>query len=344
MRDAALMEKVKTEAMGKCTARIEKLPRTAKGSERLMTAFGSQIAAYNIDGKQLFFVDSNLAEVLKWTVAEENKFVFACGEFMLNFYMFSDSKFDDIAQYICPSEILEAWVDSYDGFGYYVTLLCKDKKIRVVNEKGLVYEVKLDFNAHCCYPFNENAFNFIDKKQNGRKQLLLGMSNGEVRCYTMTQFDAKMDWTVKPTPDVSKAEATFIRLFKLSGSPKSDLVIARSDGVIEFYAQKNQEGQFERISQCNISDTITGLEGAFFAGQPMLIVSTFSGKIAGISLKNEYQGAPIDDNSSIKAEQARQIASLKAEIAELEKKVALAKKTTPIQSVHRGYQGWSYYR
>jgi hypothetical protein len=334
-----LVEKIKTEATGKSTAKLEKLPKTAKGSERLMTAFGSQIAAYNIDGKSLFSVDSNLAEVLKWAIAEENKFVFACGEFMLNFYLISEGKFDDIFQYICPSEILETWVDSYDGFAYYVTLLCKDKKLRVVNEKGVAYETKLDFNAHCCYPYNENAFNFLDKKQPGRRQLLLGMSNGDVRCYTLTQFDCKQDWILKPDPNVSKAEAIFIRLFKLSGKSKSDLVVARSDGVIEFLSQKAQEGQFERLSHCSISDTITGLEGAYFFDQPMLIASTFSGKLIGISLKNEYQGAPLDENLAIKAEQQKQIAALKAEIAELEKKVANAKKAPAQDSVFRANKG-----
>lgn len=334
MKDSSLVEKIKSEQMSKPCARLEKLTRGGKISDRVMTAFGSMVSAYNAEGKQYFSFDSNLAEVLKWVVAEENKFVFACGEFMLNFYTINEGNIDDTYQYICPSEILDQYVDSYDGMNYYVVLLCKDKKLRVINERGVVYETKLDHNAHCCYPFDENAFNFVNKKAPGNRQMLLGMSNGEIRCYNVNQFEAKQAWSINPLQQKSKAEAVIIRLFRLSGGSKSEVVVGRSDGQMEFYSQRDQPGQFDLIAETSISDTITGLEGGVFNGVPVLMASTFSGKIVGITLKNEYRGMEeVAAADNVKAEKEEKIRALKKEVEELEKQVEAAKKTKTSQAV-----------
>lgn len=334
LRDSSLIEKAKTDPMSKGCARLEKLTRGGKISDKIMTAFGSMVAAYNVEGKQYFSFDSNLAEVLKWVVAEENKYVFACGEFMLNFYTINEGNIDDTYQYICPSEILDQYADSYDGMGYYVMLLCKDKKLRMINERGVVYETKLDHNAHSCYPFDENAYNFTNKKASGTRQMLLGMSNGEIRCYSVTQFEAKQLWSINASQMKSKSEAVLIRMFRLSGGSKCDIVVARADGNLEFYAQKDQPGQFELIAQTSINDTVTGLEGSVFNGTPVLMASTFSGKLVGVTLKNEYRGMEdVVATDGAKAEKERKISQLKKEIEELEKRVEAAKRTKQLEGV-----------
>jgi hypothetical protein len=327
MKDNSLQPKIKTEAVNKAPARLEKLTRGGKISDRIMTAFGAQIEAFNTEGKKFFSCDSNIAEALKWAAAEENKFVFACGEFILNYYTITEESIDDTFHYICPSEILDIWVDSFDGLNYYSVLSCKDKTIRVLNDKQVVYEVKLDYNAHCFFPMSENAYDFVNKKEGGQRSLLMGMANGEVRNYMVNQHEAKLSLTIKPPSSGSKSEPVFIRVFRLSGKKKSEIIVARADGTLDVYSPKENPGSYERIATTELKDGLTGLEGVFFNDKPQMIVTTFSGKLIGLTLKSEFQGAAdIAAPSTAKADLLKQIAALKAEVEDLDGKVAKAAK------------------
>jgi hypothetical protein len=66
-----------------------------------------------------------MSEPLGWAVSEESKYIFTCGEFIFNIYQAVESSIEDIYQYISPAEILDVFVDSFDGVNYYPILLCK---------------------------------------------------------------------------------------------------------------------------------------------------------------------------------------------------------------------------
>lgn len=288
IKDKSIHEVMGSEGSGKSPARFEKLSKMGRLSDKFMTAFGAKVAAYNAQGKEYFAFDTNLAESLKFALAEDSKFVFVCGEFILNFFEISNDTIEDVYQYICPSEILDIYVDSYDGVGYYVLLSCVDKRLRMLNNKGLVYEVKMDSNVYCFYPFIEGAYDFVNRKEQGKRYMLMGMSNGEVRCYLVNQFETKLEWTIKPHNGESKSEPQFIRLFRLSGRPKSEVVVVRADMTVDVYAAADH-GNYEKVGTMKMESSITGIEGCFFSGYPIMIVTTFSGKIIGLSLSSEYK-------------------------------------------------------
>jgi hypothetical protein len=203
----------------------------------------------------------------------------------------------------------------------------QDKKIRVLNDKGVVYETKTDHIPACIYPFHELAYNFAPKKEGNVKQYVVGMSNGDIKCYRMNQFDASVSWSI--TAVKSKSEPLFIRIFNLSGGKRSELIVARQDSQIEVYSCKENTAnnlEFELIAWIDTTEAITGLEGCFFGAEqkPQMFFSCFSGKILGLTLQNEYRAGQ-DQSVQGKTEMARQIQGLKAEVEELEKRVANAR-------------------
>ena len=156
---------------------------------------------------------------------------------------------------------------------------------------------------------------------------MAGMSNGEVRCYSFTQFEAKLDWTIKAALGSSKSEPIFVRAFRLSQGQNNDVIVARSDSTLDIFSQRPTKDStnisWERIANIDISEAITGIEGAVFNDRPMLIVSTFSGNLMGMTLRNEYTGvqeaqmiqvAPLVPNVDLK----KTIEALQADIQALE--------------------------
>ncbi len=289
MKDATLVPILSTEARGKSPARFEKISKMGKLCDKFMTVYGAQIAAYNNQGKEYFGFDSNLAETLKWATAEESKYVFACGEFILNFFEIANGNIEDTYQYICPSEILDYYVDCYDGVSYYVLLSCVDKRLRMLNSKGLVFEAKMDSNVYSFYPMVDGAYDFANKRDPGKRYMLMGLSNGEVRCYQVSQFEARFEWTIKPQGKESKSEAQFIRYFRISGRDYPDIVVVRADMTVDIFSNKGDLKTYEKIASTQIESSITAVECAYFSGVSTLLLTTFSGKVLGLTLTSEYQ-------------------------------------------------------
>lgn len=159
------------------------------------------------------------------------------------------------------------------------------------------------------------------------KQYVVGMSNGDIKCYRVNQFEASVSWSIAACK--SRSEPLFVRIFNLSGGKRSDLIVARQDSQIEVYSCKEGTAsnlEFELIAWLDTAESITGIEGCFFGAEmkPQMFIACFSGKILGLTLHNEYKSSE-DQSLQGKSEMAKQIQALQAEVAELEKRVGNAK-------------------
>jgi hypothetical protein len=76
---------------------------------------------------------------------------------------------------------------------------------------------------------------------------------------------------------------TALSKYDMFGSGADDILLARSDGSIEIYSYKSETEEVVLNSEISVNEGVTSLVAGSPQGFSEIILSTFSGKIIGLS-------------------------------------------------------------
>lgn len=322
---ASLTKRITTEKLPKGISRINKFHPSAKKSS-IMVSSGNEIRALDSNGKQFFAFDSNVAEPIKYAIAENGKYVYTCGEFLFNYYEILENSVDDYNRYNSPAEILDVFIHFLDGVSQYPILSCKDRGVRILNSECFLFKLSLSGAGNCMRLFIDSEQTLLDKQSLDRR-FIFGQDDGVISCFQLNQFEGGCSnlWNIKPKGSNSPIVA--IDLLRFTKGKYDDLIVARADSLVEVYRNMGNEvsPSFEIIGSIKIGESITNLKGAYFGAVdkiPEIIVTTFSGKIFGVknnSLIEEDIELAVDNSAEQKEIKTMtdQIANLNAQYKKL---------------------------
>jgi hypothetical protein len=90
------------------------------------------VVAFTKDPKRYFSFDSTLAEKIRF-IANEEKKIWAVGDYMLNFFEAVGDSVEDIFYYRSPDHINDLYVHSLDGGPEFQSILAtSDKRVTVL--------------------------------------------------------------------------------------------------------------------------------------------------------------------------------------------------------------------
>lgn len=142
----------------------------------------------------------------------------------------------------------------------------------------------------------------------------------------------------KITPRNSKSGVIGINVFNFTKKGENDLIVARNDTSIEVYINMAPKGSnnpiFELRGSIMIEESITNLESAYFGpiGKPEVIVTTYSGKVYGITDEESGGMEEIGDVVKMKKIEEKEVGVLEKKIQKLEQEVDKAYNNQPMNS------------
>ncbi|CAD8189817.1 unnamed protein product [Paramecium octaurelia] len=277
-------------------------PATSE-KDRIIVTSGSQVLGLTKKLKEYLKHDTYSADLIQFAMIEGNQ-MFTAGEYMLNEYTYQNDKVGQLCFFLSPGKINCLQVHYLSSKAHPI-LGCQDSCVRVLNQDQVLYVVAMTSPVICMHVYapqykEVSSQNRIEQ----RRCFVFGLEDGTIVAADLGIERANILFTFKVSSIAS------IKPYDFFKTGKTDLIIARQDGIVEVY----QDDQL-RV-QKKINEGITGIEcGQFFNlnGPTEIIISTFQGRLL---LLREGQNSSISKNQK---EIELQIKQLKTEIADLQK-------------------------
>ncbi|KAG8186876.1 hypothetical protein JTE90_024118 [Oedothorax gibbosus] len=276
--------------------------------DKIFVASGGEVKGYTRKGKQFLKFDTNMTEAIKSMHISGND-LFVCGNFIFNhYYECQDQNYflsvDNINDMICLD---------MDKVGTIVPILaCQDRILRVIKESNCLYEVEV------AGPPSTLALFQGDGGESG-EDLLYGTSDGKAGLVSIGRTACTHKWEI---PN-NKKHGGILSLdnYDITGDGVKDLIIGRSDGLVEVYGYDEAENPVPRFTY-NCGESVTSVNGGVVgtAGYDELLITTYTGWVFGLT--SEPADKRLDPNYLLISEDAAQkIYKLREEVEELQTQV-----------------------
>ncbi|KAG8186875.1 hypothetical protein JTE90_024118 [Oedothorax gibbosus] len=272
--------------------------------DKIFVASGGEVKGYTRKGKQFLKFDTNMTEAIKSMHISGND-LFVCGNFIFNhYYECQDQNYflsvDNINDMICLD---------MDKVGTIVPILaCQDRILRVIKESNCLYEVEV------AGPPSTLALFQGDGGESG-EDLLYGTSDGKAGLVSIGRTACTHKWEI---PN-NKKHGGILSLdnYDITGDGVKDLIIGRSDGLVEVYGYDEAENPVPRFTY-NCGESVTSVNGGVVgtAGYDELLITTYTGSVFGISKRESSPGFTRIDTAALK-----RLMHLKEEVEELQTQV-----------------------
>ncbi|GFQ74385.1 bardet-Biedl syndrome 7 protein homolog [Trichonephila clavata] len=263
---------------------------TAK--DKIFVASGGEVKGYTRKGKQFLRFDTNMTEPIKSMHISGND-LFVCGNFIFNHYY----ECQDQNYYLSVDSINDMICLDMDKVGTIVPILaCQDRILRVLKESNCLYEIEI------AGPPSTLALYQNDGGDTG-EDLLYGTTDGKVGLVSVGRAACTHRWEI---PNNKKHGGILsIDNYDITGDGIKDLIIGRSDGLIEVYGYDEAENPVPRFTY-NCGESVTSVNGGVVgsAGYDELLITTYTGWIFGLS--SEPADKRLDPNYLLISEDAAQ--------------------------------------
>ncbi|XP_055938767.1 Bardet-Biedl syndrome 7 protein homolog isoform X3 [Argiope bruennichi] len=273
--------------------------------DKIFVASGGEVKGYTRKGKQFLRFDTNMTEPIKSMHISGND-LFVCGNFMYNHYY----ECQDQNYYLSVDSINDMICLDMDKVGTIVPILaCQDRILRVLKESNCLYEIEVPG------PPSTLALYQNDGGDAG-EDLLYGTTDGKVGLVSVGRTACSHRWEI---PNNKKHGGVLsLDNYDITGDGIKDLIIGRSDGLIEVYGYDETENPVPRFTY-NCGESVTSVNGGIVgsAGYDELLITTYTGSVSGLSLKEHPTHFP----HAVDPDVIKRITHLKEEVEELQQQV-----------------------
>ena len=306
----ALTQTWKTEQMDKEISTVAISESNKKVNS--FCASSHSIRGINKKGKEFFKFETNHTEDIQNLYVSGSN-LWSSGDYILNSYKGTKSGIEDNFYYLSDDKIHDMLVANVSGDLIFNSILgCDDSSVRVLVDSDIYYSQ--GFNSPVMAIHDSSAFS-----NSSTPNIAYGLKNGFFGMIDMQRDSPMILWDVNDTP-TSIAPINLIHCGKLNDDASdNDIVIARDDGSCEIYSFSEGEKPYQKYC-INFQESIVGVGIGTISRTDYreLVVSLFSGKIAGL----------LDSNAEDDVEEQNNEAERKLKIDQLAKeKMALLKKT-----------------
>lgn len=261
-------------------------------NSQIYISSGCYVYSFSPSGQESSNFDTNVSESIK-TFKVKGEDIWTAGKYLYNHYVSQKEKdyiiLQDTINDFCVASITDQITDN-------VVLACNDKTIRIVDGVNTAYTCMLPFAPSCLW-------------MQSNREVLIGSNNGTLGLVDLDRDQGNLLWSVQG----KNCEITGIYNYDMSGNGVDDIILSRNDGNIEVYSVlENRE--ITLACECFVSEGVTSLVAGKPQGLPEIFISTYSGKIIGLSDTSKIANFDL-------------AGSLTSEISTLKQKLEESKKT-----------------
>ncbi|XP_075716611.1 BBSome complex member BBS7 [Rhinoderma darwinii] len=277
--------------------------------EKIFVASGSEVRGFTKRGKPFLSFETNLTESIR-AMHVSGSDLFLCASYIYNHYCDCKDKHyylsgDKISDVLClPVEKLERITS---------ILACQDRVLRTLEGSDLLYEIEVPG------PPSVLALNGGDGGDNG-EELLYGTSDGKIGLIHIARDSPVPKWEI--FNEKKRGGVLCIDNFDILGDGVKDILIGRDDGTVEVYGFDNASDPVLRFDH-TLTESITSIQGGCVGkeGYDEIVLSTYSGWVSGLTTEPTHREAGPGEELKMSQEMQTKIASLRADLEQLQFKV-----------------------
>ncbi|XP_029044222.1 Bardet-Biedl syndrome 7 protein homolog [Osmia bicornis bicornis] len=284
--------------------RINKVVLGGPTRDRIFIAQDSTVKGYTKKGKLFLEFDTNLIDpITSLYVLGPN--LAACARDL--YHRYHDCK--DADSYLAGEILYDVILLPADATFIYAILACGDCAIRVLHGTKTPAVLRL--------PSVPTVLSLCrERDAESKEHMLVGTMDGKVGLLILeSNKTLRISWILNMTG----SEVTSLDTYELQDG--LDILIGRQDGTIEVYTFPEEDTLSLLRYRCNANESVTSVRGGIIgaAGYPEVLVTTYSGKIFGLTTRPP---------GLLEADQNDGLMKLKAEIQLLQEKLNEEKEAT----------------
>ncbi|XP_049268144.1 Bardet-Biedl syndrome 7 protein homolog [Rhipicephalus sanguineus] len=287
--------------------------------DKIFVAAGNEITGYTRKGKQFLKFDTNLTDTIRCMSVCGNDLA-VCGEYVYSHYF----ECQDKNYYLSSGRINDMIMLPVDKLRALVPVLaCQDRLLRVLKDSQCQMEIEVSgpATALCLHQGDGGATG---------KDVVYGTSDGKIGLLSIDKSPQAPVWEIENLN--GGGSITCLGSYDITGDGALDLLVGRNDGQVEIYSFSDLGEPMLRFTY-NCGESVTSVQGGAIgnAHYEEVLVTTYSGWIFGLSA--EHSEKRLDPNYLlISPESAQKIFKLKAEVEQLEQKVARERETYQLRT------------
>ncbi|XP_078044323.1 BBSome complex member BBS7 isoform X1 [Augochlora pura] len=277
--------------------KINKLVLGGTGHDKIYIAHENTVKGYTKKGKLFLDFDTNLIDPISamYVLGPD---LAACARDL--YHRYHDCK--DADSYLAGETLYDVLLLQTDGATVYALLACGDCAVRVLHGTKIPAVLRLPSIPTVLSLYREGELESKDK-------VLLGTMDGRVGLLILQgNKTLRITWLL----NVTGSEVTALDTYELQDG--LDILIGRQDGTVDVYTFPDEESLPSLRYRYNASESISSVGGGIIgaAGCPEVLVTTYSGRIFGLTTRSP---------GLLEVDQNEGIIKLKAEIQQLQDKL-----------------------
>ncbi|KAJ8385177.1 hypothetical protein AAFF_G00192280 [Aldrovandia affinis] len=276
--------------------------------EKIFVAAGSEVRGYTKKGKQFLSFEANLAESIK-AMYVSGADLFVCASYIYNHYC--DCKDQDY--YLSGDKINDIVCLPAENFGRIVPVLaCQDRVLRILRGSELMYEVEVSGPP--------SVLELNSQDGGGVGEVLYGTADGKLGLVTVTESSSVQKWELDN--EKKKGGVLCINTFDILGDGVREILVGRDDGTVEVYGLDGSNEPTLRFEHV-LSESVTSIQGGCVGKENYdeVLTATYTGWVTGLTTEPQQEEAGPGEEIKMSQETQNKVASLRAELEQLQLKV-----------------------
>ncbi|XP_016910045.2 Bardet-Biedl syndrome 7 protein homolog [Apis cerana] len=283
--------------------KINKLVLGGSGYDKIYIAQGNTVKGYTKKGKLFLEFDTNLIDSISalYVLGPD---LAACARDL--YHRYHDCK--DADSYLAGETLYDVVLLSAEGSIIFAILACGDCAIRVLHGTKTPAILRLPNIPTVLSIYREGN---VESKE----RVLVGTMDGKVGLLILQgNKTLRITWLL----NMNGSEITSLDTYELQDG--LDILIGRQDGTVEVYTFPEEDTLASLRYRYNASESISSVIGGIIgaAGYPEVLVTTYSGRIFGLTTKPP---------GLLEADQNDGLTKLRLEIQQLQEKLNEEKET-----------------
>ncbi|XP_072519319.1 Bardet-Biedl syndrome 7 protein [Salminus brasiliensis] len=294
---------------GQKISRLELGGALGTPQEKIFVCSGSEVRGFTKKGKQFLSFEANLTESIN-AMHVSGADLFVCASYIYNHYC--DCKDQDY--YLSGDKINDIVCLPVETVGRTVPVLaCQDRVLRVLQGSELLYDVEVPGPPSVLELHNR------DGGKNG-EEVLYGTADGKLGLIQLTSSAPVSKWEVDN--EKKKGGVLCIDTFDILGDGVKDILVGRDDGTVEVYGLDSSNEPTLRFENV-LSESVTSIQGGCVGKESYeeVLTTTYTGWVSGLTTEPQQMEAGPGDEVKMSRETQAKVATLRAELEQLQVKV-----------------------
>uniref|UniRef100_A0A6Q2YKU6 Bardet-Biedl syndrome 7 protein homolog n=2 Tax=Esox lucius TaxID=8010 RepID=A0A6Q2YKU6_ESOLU len=294
---------------GQKIARLDLGGAIGTPQEKIFVCAGSEVKGFTKKGKQFLSFEANLTESIN-AMHVSGADLFVCASYIYNHYC--DCKDQDY--YLSGDKINDIVCLPAENLGRIVPVLaCQDRVLRVLKGSELLYDIEVPGPPCVLELYNR------DGGTNG-EDILYGTIDGKLGLIRITDSSSSSKWEIGN--EKKKGGVLCMDTFDIMGDGVKDILVGRDDGTVEVYGfdcSNEPTLRFEHV----LSESITSIQGGCVGKESYdeVLTATYTGWVTGLTTEPQQAEAGPGEEVKMSRETQSKVASLRAELDQLQMKV-----------------------